>query len=248
MKIRMLSEKMKDCNNIVFLGGAGVSTESGVKDYRSDDGLYNTVKEYGVSPEDILSINFFRKNPEVFYDFFRKHFVIEAEPNAAHKALAKLEKMGKLRAVITQNIDNLHQKAGSREVVELHGNTREFHCNSCRKAGDAAKVMAEIMSGGVPKCDHCGGVMRPNVVMYGELLHESAVDRALDSIANADMLIVGGTSLMVNPAASFVKNFKGKYFVIINETETPYDNDAHLLLRDKIGEVLGKAVDKISRL
>lgn len=244
MSIAKFAEMINECSNIVFFGGAGVSTESGVKDYRSKDGLYNTVKDFGVSPEQILSRSFFKKNPEVFYEFFRKYFVIEAEPNDAHKAIAELEKKGKLRAVITQNIDNLHQKAGSTEVIELHGNTREFFCDACGEKEDTKKVMEEIMSGNIPKCIHCGGVIRPNVVMYEERLHEDVPERAIWNIENADMLIVGGTSLVVNPAASFVRYFHGKYLVIINATETPYDSKADLVIREKIGDVFKKVMNK----
>lgn len=244
--IKELIEMIKESNNIVFFGGAGVSTESGVKDYRSKDGLYNTIKEYGVSPEKILSRSFFRENPEVFYDFFRNYFVIKAEPNNAHKAMAQLEKMGKLRAVITQNIDNLHQKAGSTNVVELHGNTRDFYCDLCGKEEETDKVMETILSGTVPKCSRCSGVIRPKVVMYEEMLHENVPETAIWHIGNADMLIVGGTSLVVNPAASFVRYFRGKYFVIINKMETPYDHKADLVIRENIGEVFEKVMKEIS--
>lgn len=243
--IKELIEMIKDSKDIVFFGGAGVSTESGVKDYRSKDGLYNTIKEYGVSPEKILSRSFFRENPEVFYDFFRNYFVINAEPNHAHIAMAQLEKMGKLRAVITQNIDNLHQKAGSTNVIELHGNTREFYCDSCGQEDVTDKVMDKIMSGNVPKCSRCGGVIRPKVVMYEEMLHENVPETTIWHIDNADMLIVGGTSLVVNPAASFVRYFRGKYFVIINKMETPYDHKANLVIRENIGEVFEKVMKEI---
>ena len=240
-----LTKMIDKSDNIVFFCGAGVSTESGVKDYRSKDGLYNTIKEYGVSPEKILSRSFFKENPEIFYDFFRKYFIIEAEPNHAHKAMAKLEKMGKVRAVITQNIDNLHQKAGSANVVELHGNTREFYCDVCGREDNTEDVMNKIMSGIVPKCAHCGGVVRPRVVMYEEMLHKDVPEKAIWHIDNADMLIVGGTSLVVNPAASFVRYFRGKYFVIINKTETPYDCNANLIIRDNIGVVFEKVMKEI---
>lgn len=243
--IESFSEILKESNSIVFFGGAGVSTESGVKDYRSRDGLYNTVKEYGVSPEDILSIGFFRKNPDVFYDFYKKYFISDAKPNPAHKALAELEQMGKLRAVITQNIDNLHQNAGSRNVVELHGNTREFFCDSCKKEAEAKTAMDEILNVGIPKCPTCGGVLRPRVVMYGEMLHENVPETAIWHIENADCLIVGGTSLAVQPAASFIRYFRGKYLVIINKMETNFDSNANLVIRDPIGEVFEKAMNKI---
>lgn len=245
MEITRLAEMIKECNNIVFFGGAGVSTESGVKDYRSKDGLYNTVKDYGVSPEEILSHSFFFQNPEVFYDFYRKYFIIEAEPNNAHKALAKLEEMGKLKTVITQNIDGLHQRAGSKNVIELHGNASEFNCYACGKTEDASKVIEIIKSGGVPKCRHCKGLMKPKVVLYEEPLYDGVTENAVENIANADMLIVGGTSLAVYPAASFVRYFRGKYIVIINKTETEYDNNADLVIRESIGKVFGKVMKEL---
>lgn len=245
MSINKFAEMIKECNNIVFFGGAGVSTESGVKDYRSKDGLYNTVKDYGISPEEILSHSFFFQNPETFYDFYRKYFIIEVEPNNAHKALAELEAMGKLKAVITQNIDGLHQRAGSKKVIELHGTAGEFNCHACRKAEDTNKVIEIIKSGAVPKCKHCNGLMKPKVVLYEEPLYDGVAESAVDSIANADMLIVGGTSLAVYPAASFVRYFRGKYIVIINKTETEYDNNADLVIRENIGEVFEKVMKEI---
>ena len=245
MSIKQSANMINECNNIVFFGGAGVSTESGVKDYRSQDGLYNTVKEYGVPPEEILSHSFFFHHPEIFYDFYRKYFIIEVEPNNAHKALAELETMGKLKAVITQNIDGLHQKAGSKNVIELHGTAGEFNCGTCGKSEDAEKVIEGIKSGMVPKCKHCNGLMKPKVVLYGESLYEGVAESAIESIANADMLIVGGTSLAVYPAASFVRYFRGKYIVMINKSETEYDNNADLVIRENIGEVFEKAMKEI---
>jgi len=238
------AEMIRECNSIVFFGGAGVSTESGVKDYRSRDGLYSTVKEYGVSPEEILSHDFFFRNTEEFYDFYRKYFIIEVEPNNAHKALSKLEKMGKLKAVITQNIDGLHQRAGSKNVIELHGTADEFYCASCGKKGDTNKILAEIKDRNVPKCE-CGGIMKPRVVLYGENLYDGVAESTVNFIENADMLIVGGTSLAVYPAASFVRYFRGKYIVIINKTETEYDNNADLVIRENIGEVFRQVMVKI---
>lgn len=245
MEINKFAEMIKECNNIVFFGGAGVSTESGVKDYRSKDGLYNTVKDYGVPPEEILSHSFFFQHPEIFYDFYRKYFIIDVEPNNAHKALAELEAMGKLKAVITQNIDGLHQRAGSKNVIELHGTADEFNCHACRKAEDTNKVIEIIKSGAVPKCKHCNGLMKPKVVLYEESLYDGVAESAVDSIGNADMLIVGGTSLAVYPAASFVRYFRGKYIVIINKTETEYDNNADLVIRENIGEVFEKVMKEI---
>jgi len=242
--IQKFAEMIKECKSIVFFGGAGVSTESGVKDYRSQDGLYNTVKEYGVPPEEILSHDFFFQNTETFYDFYRKYFIIEANPNNAHKALAELEKTGKLKAVITQNIDGLHQKAGSKNVIELHGTAEEFYCASCGKKGDTDKLLSEIKNKNVPKCSCCKGTMKPKVVLYGESLYDGVAEAAIRYIANADMLIVGGTSLAVYPAASFVRYFDGKYIVMINKSETEYDSSADLIIRENIGEVFRKIMEK----
>ena len=247
MPIKQFANMINECNNIVFFGGAGVSTESGVKDYRSQDGLYNTVKEYGVPPEEILSHSFFFQHPETFYDFYRKYFIIEVEPNNAHKALAELETMGKLKAVITQNIDGLHQKAGSKNVIELHGTAGEFNCGACGKSEDGENVIKGIKSGILPKCKHCCGLMKPKVVLYGENLYDGVAESAIESIANADMLIVGGTSLAVYPAASFVRYFRGKYIVMINKSETEYDNNADLVIREKIGKVFAETMKSINR-
>lgn len=242
MEIKQFAEMINECDNIVFFGGAGVSTESGVKDYRSKDGLYNTVKDYGVSPEEILSHSFFFQNPETFYDFYRKYFIIEAEPNNAHKALARLEEMGKLKAVITQNIDGLHQRAGSKNVIELHGTANEFYCGACGKGADSKEILETIKGGQVPKCKHCNGLMKPKVVLYEEPLYDGVAESAVDYISKADMLIVGGTSLAVYPAASFVRYFRGKYIIIINKTETEYDSNADLVIRKNIGEVFEKVM------
>lgn len=212
MQIKQFAKMINECNNIVFFGGAGVSTESGVKDYRSQDGLYNTVKEYGVPPEEILSHHFFFEHIDVFYDFYRKYFIISAQPNNAHKALAELENMGKLKAVITQNIDGLHQMAGSKNVIELHGTANEFYCSKCRVKGDSNEIINEIKDKNIPKCSICGVVMKPKVVLYEEPLYEGAAEKAVEYVSNADMLIVGGTSLAVYPAASFVRYFRGEVY------------------------------------
>ncbi len=236
--IHTLAQMINECSRIVFFGGAGVSTESGVRDYRSRDGLYSTVQEYGVSPEIILSRSFFFQNPETFYDFFRKYFITEAMPNPAHTALARLEELGKLRAVITQNIDGLHQRAGSKNVIELHGTASAFSCCAC--AGETANetVLQEIRDGKVPKCKACGGIMKPRVVLYEEPLYDGVAESAVAHIAGADMLIVGGTSLAVYPAASFVEYFRGKYIVMINKSETALDAKADLVINASIGKVL----------
>lgn len=245
MQIKQFADMIKECNSIVFFGGAGVSTESGVKDYRSQDGLYNTVKEYGVSPETVLSHDFFFRYPETFYDFYRKYFIVDVEPNNAHKALAELERMGKLKAVITQNIDGLHQRAGSKNVIELHGTANKFNCGECGKSADNEAIIEAIKNGEIPKCKHCCGLMKPKVVLYGENLYDGVAELAIDNVANADMLIIGGTSLAVQPAASFVRYFRGKHIVMINKSETEYDSNANLVIRDSIGEVFNKMMKEI---
>ena len=243
-RINKFKELIKKSNKIVFFGGAGVSTESGVKDYRSEDGLYNTVKEYGCSPENILSHTFLYNNTETFYDFFYKYFLsCQALPNAAHYALAKLEEMGKLTAVITQNIDGLHQKAGSKNVLELHGSGESFYCSRCGAAYPGDEVVA--LGGGVPKCKKCSGFVRPDVVMYQEGLNESTVEMTIKAIREADLLIIGGTSLAVYPAASFLGYFKGDNIVLINHGETAYDSLANLVFRESIGQVLSAVVNTL---
>ena len=241
--IDSFAKMLKECGSIVFFGGAGVSTESGVKDYRSKDGLYNTVKEYGVSPETILSHSFFYSHPDVFYDFYRKYFIIDVEPNKAHIALAKLEKAGKLSAVVTQNIDGLHQRAGSKNVIELHGTAHEFTCGKCNAELDRETVLNEIKAGEIPKCQKCGGIAKPKVVLYEEPLYDGVAERAAEYISNADMLIVGGTSLTVYPAASFVGYFNGKYIVIINKSSTSFDNKADIVFHEGIGSVFSEALE-----
>lgn len=242
-KINKFAQMIDECQNIVFFGGAGVSTESGVKDYRSRDGLYNTVKDYGVSPEVILSKSFFFKNPEIFYDFYRKYFIISVQPNNAHKALAKLEQADKLKAVITQNIDGLHQKAGSKNVIELHGTAKKFYCPACYKDVIDSDALEEIKKGGLPKCRHCGGILKPKVVLYEEPLYDGVTEAAIKYISEADMLIVGGTSLAVYPAASFVEFFRGKYIVMINKSETMFDGNADLVFKESIGKVFKEVLD-----
>ena len=236
--ITEFAQMISECDNIVFFGGAGVSTESGVKDYRSEDGLYNTVKDYGVPPEVILSRTFFFEHPDVFYDFYRKYFILEVEPNDAHRAIAYLEQCGIMKAVITQNIDGLHQKAGSTNVVELHGTAKEFYCPTCNcKNIDNAGTLNSIAIGEIPVCSKCNSVLKPRVVLYEEALHEGVAEKAVASIAGADMLIVGGTSLAVYPAASFVEYFNGKYIVMINKSATAFDHKADIVINDAIGKV-----------
>ena len=237
-QVQQLKKIVDESNNIVFFGGAGVSTESGIPDFRSVDGLYN--QKYDYPPETILSHTFFERMPEEFYRFHRNKIIgYDAKPNAAHLALAKLEKMGKLTAVITQNIDGLHQRAGSKNVVELHGSVLRNYCISC---GEHYPLSLITASDGVPKCEQCGGIVRPDVVLYGEGLMHKDMILAAQLIADADLLIVGGTSLTVYPAAGLIRYFNGKYFVILNQSETPYDEYADLIIREPIADVLGQAV------
>ncbi len=229
-----LREMVAECNRIVFFGGAGVSTESGIPDFRSEDGLYR--QKYDVSPETMLSSGYFYSHTEEFYRFYRdKMLPLGAQPNAAHKKLAEWEREGKLLAVVTQNIDGLHQKAGSRRVYELHGSV---HRNTCLKCGKKFSAEYIARGKGVPRCD-CGGLIKPDVVLYGELLDDDTVRGAVGAIRRADMLIVAGTSLTVYPAAGFVEDFRGKYLVLINRDETPLDGRCDLVLHEKVGEVLG---------
>lgn len=221
-------------SRIVFFGGAGVSTESGIPDFRSTDGLYH--QQYDYPPETILSHTFYQARPEEFYRFYRNKMLFpNAEPNAAHRKLAELERAGKLTAVVTQNIDGLHQAAGSREVLELHGSVHRNYCEKCRRFYSLEDI---ISSSGVPKCT-CGGRIKPDVVLYEEALDGRTLERALDHIRGADMLIIGGTSLAVYPAASLVNYYGGKKLVLINKSPTPYDSSADLLIAAPIGEVLG---------
>ena len=233
--IMELKKLVDGSDNIVFFGGAGVSTESGIKDFRSVDGLYRQKFKY--PPETMLSHTFFETHTEEFYDFYRsKMLALDAQPNAAHRKLAQWEREGKLKAVITQNIDGLHQKAGSREVLELHGSVLR---NYCRRCGKFYGVEAVAASTGVPRCA-CGGIIKPDVVLYEESLDEGVMEKALQYIANADMLIIGGTSLVVYPAAGLVRYYRGSKLVVINRDATGIDADAALCISAPIGEVLGQ--------
>ena len=236
--IEKLQQAVNESSYIVFFGGAGVSTESGIPDFRSQDGLYS--QKYKYPPETIVSHSFFMRRTEEFYEFYKdKMLFTEAKPNAAHLKLAELEKAGKLKAVITQNIDGLHQAAGSKEVLELHGSTLRNYCMSCGKKYDGIQFIMD--SPGVPKCD-CGGVIRPDVVLYEEGLDNSVIRRAVDHIARADLLIIGGTSLVVYPAAGFIDYFHGKHLCVINMSETSRDSMADILIQGKIGEVLSQII------
>ena len=226
-------------DNIVFFGGAGVSTESGVPDFRSESGLYHAKQKYGFAPEVMLSHTFYMQHTREFYQYYKENLIHpEAEPNDAHKALARLEQEGKLKAVITQNIDGLHQKAGSKTVYEVHGSVNRNYCEKCHKFYDLDYIMDESNSrDGVPYCT-CGGRIKPDVVLYEESLDERQITGAVDAIQNADVLIIGGTSLVVYPAAGFINYFRGSHLVLINKSETSFDDRADLVIHDSIGKVL----------
>lgn len=223
-------------NNIVFFGGAGVSTESGIPDFRSTDGLYN--QQYDYPPETIISHSFYVKKPKEFYRFYKNKMLFpEAKPNRAHMALAKLEREGKVKAVVTQNIDGLHQAAGSREVLELHGSV---HRNYCTRCGRFYSLDDILKADGVPVCD-CGGVIKPDVVLYEEGLDQDVIQRSVEYISRADVLIIGGTSLTVYPAAGLIDYYRGSKLVLINKSVTSRDGQADLVICDSIGKVLGDA-------
>lgn len=229
-------DMVQNSDNIVFFGGAGVSTESGIPDFRSVDGLYN--QKYKYPPETILSHSFYVRQPEEFYRFYRdKMLCLDAQPNAAHMKLAELEKAGKLKAVITQNIDGLHQKAGSKNVLELHGSVHRNFCQHCHKFFDAEYM---LRADGVPKCDACGGPIKPDVVLYEEGLDNDVIEQALYYISHADMLIIGGTSLVVYPAAGLVRYYGGRKLVLINKSATDMDKSADLVINEPIGEVFSR--------
>lgn len=220
-------------SNIVFFGGAGVSTESGIPDFRSVDGLYN--QEYDYPPETIISHSFYRSNPEEFYRFYRnKMLCLDAEPNQAHKKLAELEVQGKLKGIVTQNIDGLHQKAGSKKVLELHGSVHRNYCTRCGKFFDAEYI---LNADGVPRCNDCSGIIKPDVVLYEESLDQGIMQEAVRLISEADVLIIGGTSLVVYPAAGLINYYRGSKLILINKSATGMDSSADLLIQDSIGKV-----------
>lgn len=236
--IEKLKEIIDNAENIVFLGGAGMSTESGIPDFRSSGGLYNsdTGDEYNVAPETLLSHGFMMTRKKDFYKFYKSKMIYpDAKPNEAHYALARLEEAGKLKAIITQNIDGLHQAAGSRRVLELHGTTDKYYCVKCHKFFNTEYIME---TDDVPSCDACGGFVRPDVVMYGENLPGGPFYEAVAAVSMADVMIVGGTSLTVQPAASFVDIFQGEHLIIINRDPTPYDGRAELVIRESVSKVL----------
>lgn len=240
MSIKEFRELLEKSRYTVFFGGAGVSTESGIPDFRSATGLYSEGSSQ-FSPEEMLSHSVFMSHTKLFYSFYIEKMIYpDAVPNAAHKALAQLEKAGKLKAVITQNIDGLHQAAGSRSVYELHGSVHRNYCMNCK----APYTLEQMLSfkGEVPLCDACGGIVKPDVVLYEESLDSDVIEDAIYHISRAELLIVGGTSLAVYPAAGFLRYFKGDALVLINRDETPFDGSARLVIRDKIGEVLGEVM------
>ncbi len=240
-KIQKLQDLVTKSQKIVFFGGAGVSTESGIPDFRSVDGLYNQKWDY--PPEEILSGDFFYDNPKEFYRFYREKLLmqgrnVDIKPNAAHYKLAELEKAGKLIGIVTQNIDGLHQKAGSEKVFELHGSILRNYCTKCHEFYDDVYVREHADAKGIPLCEKCGAKIKPDVVLYGESLVDRVVEGALKAITNADLLIIGGTSLTVYPAAGFVRYYSGKDIVLINRDETQNDDIASLVIHDSIGRVL----------
>ena len=236
-KINKLREIINASDNIVFFGGAGVSTESGIPDFRSVDGLYN--QEYDYPPETILSHTFYRQRPEEFFRFYRNKILLpgqNAKPNKAHLKLAEWEREGKLKAVITQNIDGLHQAAGSKNVLELHGSVLRNYCEKCHTFYDLDYMLEQK---GIPVCEKCGGRVKPDVVLYEEGLDMDILNRAVNAIANADVLIIGGTSLVVYPAAGLIDYYRGNKLILVNKSATSRDAQADLVIMDSIGEVFG---------
>lgn len=235
--IKKLKKAISESDNVVFFGGAGVSTESGIPDFRSANGIYNI--DYKYPPETILSYSFFIKHPDEFYKFYKEKLLHpDVLPNKAHYALAELEKQGKLKAVITQNVDNLHQMAGSINVIELHGSGARNYCMTCNEKYPVDYI---LKSTGVPYCN-CGGIIRPDIVLFEEQLNQSVIQKAIKAVRNADVLIIGGTSLNVYPAAGMIDYYYGDMLVLINKSETPYDKYANIIIRDSIGETLSNVV------
>lgn len=239
-KINLFKQMIDSSNKIVFFGGAGVSTESGIPDFRSQDGLYNEQWKY--PPETIISRSFFDANPKEFYRFYREKLIVKnALPNITHLKLAELEQKGKLTAVVTQNIDGLHQKGGSKKVFELHGSVLRNYCMRCHKFFDENFILESKNSDdSLPHCTECGGLVKPDVVLYEEGLNDSTVNGAIDAISEADLLIIGGTSLVVYPAAGLIRYFRGKNIVLINKTQTSADSNADLVFHESLGKVFSE--------
>ena len=242
-EIERLSEIIKNSNNIVFFGGAGVSTESGIPDFRSSNGLFNEKLNITFTPEQLVSHSFYIRYPEEFFNFYKAKLIYPgAKPNGAHIALAKLEEIGKLKAIVTQNIDGLHQAAGSKKVFELHGSVLRNYCTNCNEFYDEKFI---LQSTGVPTCTKCGGRVKPDVVLYEEGLDDATIRGAVDAISKADTLIIGGTSLVVYPAAGLIDYFRGKNLILINKSTTAADSKADLVIHDAIGKVLGEAINNL---
>ena len=242
-QISKLTKILKDSNNIVFFGGAGVSTESNIPDFRSANGLWSEKLKINLTPEQLVSHTMYMRYPEEFFKFYKEKLIYpDAKPNAAHIALAKLEKMGKVKAVVTQNIDGLHQAAGSKNVYELHGSVLRNYCMKCHAFYDEKFILE---SKGVPTCTKCGGNVKPDVVLYEEGLDDNVIRGAIAAISKADTLIIGGTSLVVYPAAGLINYFRGKNLVLINKSSTSADNKADLVIHEAIGKVLGETVNNI---
>ena len=240
-KIEELKELIKTSNNIVFFGGAGTSTESGIPDFRSSNGLFNEKLNCNFTPEQLVSHTFFVRYPEDFFKFYKDKLIYKnAKPNKAHIALAELEKCGKLKAIITQNIDGLHQMAGSKNVFELHGSVHRNYCENCRKFYNLDDMLN--LDGIVPHCEECGSIVKPDVVLYEEALDDEVVNKAISAISKADLLIIGGTSLVVYPAAGFINYFKGKNIVVINKDNINLNKNNVLEINESIGEVLNKVI------
>ena len=239
--MQKLKDAIKESNNIVIFSGAGLSTNSGIPDFRSANGIYNQKLDSTYRPEEIISHSFFISHPDIFYEFyFDKMVYLDALPNIAHKYFAKLEKLGKIKAVVTQNIDNLHQLAGSKNVIEVHGSTDRNYCMKCHKLFNAKEALelSKKSSDHIPYCDKCNTMIKPDVVLYEEPLNDKDITNAIDSIRSADMLIVVGTSLTVYPAAGFVRYFNGKYLVLLNKSYTQYDDIANIVIHDDIKNII----------
>lgn len=240
-QLEKLKQIIENSNNIVFFGGAGCSCESGIPDFRSSTGLFNQKLNRNFTPEQLVSHTFFIRYPEDFFQFYKDKLIYQgAKPNNAHLALTKLEKMGKLKAVITQNIDGLHQMAGSENVIELHGSVHRNYCESCHKFFNLEDMLS--LKGTIPYCDKCSSIVKPDVVLYEEGLDDNVISKAISAISNADLLIIGGTSLVVYPAAGFVNYFRGKHVVVINKDEINYNRSDALIINAPIGEVLHEVI------
>lgn len=244
VNIEKLVQIIKESDNIVFFGGAGVSTESNIPDFRSADGIFNEKLNRNISPEEAVSYTFFYKNPKEFYKFYKEKLVYTAaKPNRAHLALAKLEEMGKLSGIITQNIDGLHQIAGSKKVLELHGSIHRNYCIKCKEFYDLNSFLD--LEGEIPSCKNCSSIVKPDVVLYEESLNENVINETINLISSCDTLIIGGTSLVVYPAASFLQYFTGNNLILINKSKTSYDNKADIVINDSIGDVLDTVIKSL---